>query len=60
MNVKNEPLTAEQKADAAEIAAVLRGAPVTGELLCSLTARAYIAGIKAGRVIERSAAGAGA
>ena len=45
---------------AAEIAAVLRGAPLTAELMCRLTTSAYIAGIKTGRVIAQTAAGQGA
>lgn len=60
MNAAKEVLTPEQKADAAEIAAVLRGAPLTAELMCRLTTSAYIAGIKTGRVIAQTAAGQGA
>ena len=40
MNAAKEVLTPEQKADAAEIAAVLRGAPLTAQ--CRLVKRTHL------------------
>ena len=53
MNLQNKTLTPEQKSDAAEIAAILKGAPMNADLLCRMTAAAYIAGMKAGAILRR-------